>query len=254
MGPRHEPAESFFWSGGSGEGQGGVLGVRASGPPNSSIVPANSSTRGRGLLGAGSPPPDPYACRHPMRDRLVITLRELAAPRSVSVRSNASRTSFTSSELFNAGLQARLDQQGALDYRQVRTKRWGDPMATHGENRRPSPGNSDGRPWGAAQAAQHPVDRIDERAKLMPLTRRVGIAGGPRPLRQRRGRVAGHHPRGSRGGPHAHHRGAGAQLPCCGPRDPPLTPDIIDVRKSDRVTGQHRIPSTLAVSPSISAP
>lgn len=96
--------------------------------------------------------------------RIVQTTSSPRRPSLIAHETRASRPAgprspFQDLHHFLRGLQARppgrLEQQGAGGSRPVRTKPWGNPMATHGEIRWPPVGTFDGRLWGDSHGRRH---------------------------------------------------------------------------------------------------
>jgi hypothetical protein len=111
-----------------------------------------SSPRTHPPAAAAAPTPAthrrPPRGRAPVRDRLVITPRQLrrATQRAGQIERLQDLHHFLRS--LQARPPGRLEQQGARDSRPVRTKQRGDPMATHGDIRWPPSGTFSGRPRG----------------------------------------------------------------------------------------------------------
>jgi hypothetical protein len=120
------------------------------------------------------PTPASVPGRHPVRNRLVITASERRRTTQRACRVERLKDLHHFLRSLQAGLPGTPRRQGVPSYRPIRTKPWGDPMATHGEIRWPPVGRSGGRLRGDSHGRRHPAVQQDPSIQTAPRTADAG--------------------------------------------------------------------------------
>ena len=94
---------------------------------------------------------------HPVRDRLVITTRQLRRPAQRAGQVKRLQDLHHFLRTLQAGPPHASTTRRAGHYRPIRTRSWGEPMATSREIRRPPVGSFDGRLRGDSHGRRHPL-------------------------------------------------------------------------------------------------